>query len=275
MDLPMRFTGTDLGYLNPDDIIPSNINLSTISYVGECLPVPLTVFVSNPRTTVALGSEVDDPVGLDSSDATRDQGWATLDTVLIRLNTSSTPSGRFPVYSNRTLPDGWAMIGYDAAVCVQRYESWVVETYNASIASPSILRIVGKGNGSTPLFPSGTIRGTPIDNTRYLNTTGKDSMFSLANHGALVRMWHSINLYRYYQSSEAVGPAVPPTYNIFSNLDILRRLFLSPEELERMGTLNSLQTSTPFPARSLARFMLYHSLRGRDTSSHKCTPMRH
>jgi len=39
MDLPTEFTNPDLNVLQANDTIPSNINSSTISYIGEFLPV--------------------------------------------------------------------------------------------------------------------------------------------------------------------------------------------------------------------------------------------
>ena len=173
--------------------------------------------MSNPRTAVAL-EDASAPVGLDTvhiDSLADDQGWATLTTVFIRLDTGDTPSGNFPVYADLSDTHSNLTIGYDAAVCVQRYESWIVETYNASITSPSILRIVGKGNGSTPLLPSGNIRGTPIENTRYLNITGKYDAFSSAGREATKRMLTDLNLYAAYQSNDAVRLAVSPRTTLF------------------------------------------------------------
>ena len=113
------------------------------------------------------------------------QGWTSVETVLVQLNSSFTPSGRFPVYSNSEEKTG---IGFDAAVCVQRYEPWVIEAYNASTGSPSALRVVGKGDDSNPLLPSGNIQGTRAVNTRYLNKTGKDGVFFSAHGNSLNRM---------------------------------------------------------------------------------------
>jgi len=94
------------------------------------------------------------------------------------------PRGRFPVYFNWTWPGESGLVsrmGYDAVVCVQKYEPWVIETYDTSIRSASALCSVGGGNGSTPLSPDGTVRGAPIaDVTRNPNTTGKDLAFSVA-----------------------------------------------------------------------------------------------
>jgi len=145
----------------------------------------------------------------------------TVETVFIHLNTSFTPSGRFPVYSNQTTSldqygenfTKWFQIGHDAAVCVQKYEPWIIEAYNASTGSSFALLIVGRGNDGASLSPSGNIRGTRIANTRYLNATGKDTAFIKAYEKSTVRMGEaSLN-----QSSSivpvaptpVVGPVVP------------------------------------------------------------------
>ena len=145
-------------------------------------------------------------------DAIGDQGWMAVETVLIRLNTSFTPSGRFPVYSNESLPDANGVetrIGYDAAVCVRRYEPWIIEAYNASVGSPSALRIVKKGYGSALPSPSGFIHGTPIVGTRNLNTTGKNPAFYVAHDNSINQMVKDNGRDLFYVPSPTVGPIVP------------------------------------------------------------------
>ena len=78
------------------------------------------------------------------------KGWVSLEHVLIRLNTTYTPNGTFPVLSAQSIPDGAGKptyIGYDAAVCLQLFEPWVVEVYN-STTGLSTVRITGKGAGN-------------------------------------------------------------------------------------------------------------------------------
>jgi len=81
------------------------------------------------------------------------QGWTTVETALIRLNTSFTPSGRFPVFSNDRLDANRVetRIGYDAAICVERFEPCIIEAYNTSVGLPAwiILRVVDKGYSVT------------------------------------------------------------------------------------------------------------------------------
>jgi hypothetical protein len=147
-----------------------------------------------------------------------DQGWTTVETVLIRLNTSFTPSGRFPVYSNTSLPDANGVetrIGYDAAVCVQKYEPWFIEAYNTSIGSPTLLRIVEKCYSNTSL-PSGHIRGGPIVNTRDLNTTGKNPAFFVAHDNSINQMVKDNGRDRDYVPSPTVRRVVPSSRTTFS-----------------------------------------------------------
>ena len=167
------------------------------------------------RTAAILS---DDGIGvrLDSSlDDTSPTGLWIVETVIVRFMASYTPSGRYPVYFNRNwtsdpeIPQ--ATYGYDAAVCVQKYEPWIIETYNTSITSPSAMQIVGKGDGSVSLSPSGSIRGTPMEGTRYLNMTNKLTTFSEALSNSVSRM-SDINSDRFdrYKPSGNVGPIVPP-----------------------------------------------------------------
>ena len=144
---------------------------------------------------------------LDTGNA--DQGWTTVETVLVRLNTSYTPSGRFPIHSSESVPDAngtETRIGYDAVVCVEKYDPWIVEAYNTSVGSPTILRIVESGYGNTSL-PSGKIQGYPIQNTRYLNTTNKNSAFYVAHDNSINQMVKDNGRDLFYVPSPTVGLA--------------------------------------------------------------------
>ena len=71
----------------------------------------------------------------------------TMENILVRLNTTFAPKGTFGTRSNHSIPnkDGFAtFIGYDAAVCLELYEPWIVEVYNSSVGFPSSMRIVDK-----------------------------------------------------------------------------------------------------------------------------------
>jgi len=217
MDLPPELTKPDLSLLTPKDAIPPNINSSEISYLGEFLLTQLTLFTSHPCTTAGWHHS-----GFSATfhtvipNITGGQRWAAVDTVLVRLNTSLTPSGQFPVYSDKP-PQGYdwpgTRLGFDAAVCVQSYEPWIIEAYNATTGPPHALGIVGKVNASTPLSPSGSIRGARIANIGFLNTTGKDTVFEEAHTNSYNRMLDVNNdqghSWGYCAPTPAVGPAVP------------------------------------------------------------------
>jgi len=169
----------------------------------------------NLRTTVEVGSGGEGVVNDFDYNLMKDvhpsgtQGWTTVETVVIRLDTGSAPSGRFPVSLNQTLPNSdwiWSVVGYDAAVCVQKYEPWIIETYNTSIGSPPYaFGIVKNENSGTSLS---RIRGPSIvGSTRYLNITGKDPAFNRARSIALYRMWNLVN---YLGSDFIPSPTVSP-----------------------------------------------------------------
>ena len=98
----------------------------------------------------------------------------------------------------------------DAAVCLQKYEPWIIEMCKSSITHPSTLRVVGKGSDSTPLTPSGNIQGTPIANTRYLNLTGKGTTLFRAHENAVLEMQDDNDRHGSYAVTTAVGPVAPP-----------------------------------------------------------------
>jgi len=104
------------------------------------------------------------------------------------------------------------MVGHDAAVCVQKYEPWIIEVYNTSTGSSFVfLGVVGKGDGSTSLSPSGDIRGAQITNARYLNATGKDFVFT-AYHRNSIYQFDDANKYGdayYCFPTPTVGPIMP------------------------------------------------------------------
>jgi len=74
--------------------------------------------------------------------------FITMENILVRLNTSYAPHGTFAVNGSDSVPDkdgSPTFIGYDAAVCLELYEPWVVEVYNSSVSFPSSIRIVDNG----------------------------------------------------------------------------------------------------------------------------------
>lgn len=77
-----------------------------------------------------------------------DTGFVSFEVVLVRLNTTFAAQGQFPILGD-TIPDQNGKptnIGYDAAVCIELFEPWVVEVYNSTVGAPTTLRIVEKKN---------------------------------------------------------------------------------------------------------------------------------
>lgn len=108
------------------------------------------------------------------------KGWVTLENIIVRLNTTYTQSGKFSRYGDEILDAAGnpTYIGYDAAVCLELFEPWILETYNSTVGLPNSLRIVDKAN---EVRDQNTERltehnyGTPLADLnvkRQLNSTG-------------------------------------------------------------------------------------------------------
>ena len=106
-------------------------------------------------------------------------GWVGAETVLIRLNNTFAPSANFPIWSADPIEDasGFTQIGYDAVVCVEMYEPWIVQIYNSSLGVPTTITIVDK-SATTDFETDDGNTGPRLDSyTRALNSTGKDFVF--------------------------------------------------------------------------------------------------
>ncbi|KAJ6543867.1 hypothetical protein B0H19DRAFT_1168706 [Mycena capillaripes] len=119
------------------------------------------------------------------------KGFMSIETLLVRLNTTYTPNGKFLTHSDLSVPDisgQNTFIGLDAAVCLELYEPWVLETYNNSIGVPTTIRIVNKGNTivdvNTAEFKETNIGSPLTDPTlkRQLNSTNLFDVYDVA-HG--------------------------------------------------------------------------------------------
>lgn len=102
--------------------------------------------------------------------------------MLVRLNTTYAVNGTFGILGNTSVPDkdGRAtFVGYDAVVCLELYEPWVLEVYNSSIGLPNSIRVVDKAatvrsnqsNGLRTERRLGDAIGNPLIG-RVLNSTG-------------------------------------------------------------------------------------------------------
>ncbi|KAF9268361.1 hypothetical protein L218DRAFT_854066 [Marasmius fiardii PR-910] len=116
-------------------------------------------------------------------------GWISIETLLVRLNEAFAPQGKFQAMSNGTVnttitddqgqkKDVQARIGYDAAVCLELFEPYVLEVYNSSIGMPTTRGIISKGghiaddvvDGVSQTFLKGGFI-TDRSATRELNST--------------------------------------------------------------------------------------------------------
>jgi len=109
-------------------------------------------------------------------------GWVSVETVLVRLRNSSALNATFPLW--RADSEGsTTYIGYDAVACVEMCEPWIVQVYNSSLGIPTTMAIVGK-SGTTDFETGDVNRGPHLDSyTRTLNSTGKDSVYSVMYAG--------------------------------------------------------------------------------------------
>ena len=105
------------------------------------------------------------------------RGFITIEHVLVRLNTSYAPAGKFLRTSNISVPDASGnptFIGYDAAVCLQLFEPWLVEMYNSTTSLPSSTRLIEYGNVTQQSGPGERRKGPPLTNpnvSRQLNSS--------------------------------------------------------------------------------------------------------
>ncbi|KAJ7590809.1 hypothetical protein C8J56DRAFT_1003458 [Mycena floridula] len=100
-------------------------------------------------------------------------GWVSIESVLVRLNTSYTPNGIFSLLSSQALPTG-------DGICLQLYEPYVLETFIGD-GSPYSTSIASKGKSIVDIDPgekntNGPRLGVPIMQ-RELNSTGLAGVF--------------------------------------------------------------------------------------------------
>jgi hypothetical protein len=104
-------------------------------------------------------------------------GFITIEHVLVRLNTSYAPAGKFLRTSDISVPDkngAPSFIGYDAAVCLQLFQPWILETYNSTIGLPISVRLVEPWNIVRDMNTRERRKGPPLTETnvsRQLNSS--------------------------------------------------------------------------------------------------------
>ncbi|KAJ7727962.1 hypothetical protein B0H16DRAFT_1894322 [Mycena metata] len=171
LEVPLDTTAA----MQPNDTFPAALNASDIALAS--LFSDNGVAHSFKSVPISMGAD--------------GNGFVSIEILLVRLNTTNTPNGTFLTHSDIPVPDITGkntFIGYDAAVCLELYEPWVLETYNNSIGVPITMRIVNKGNtilnANTTQFEEINIAPPLTDPTlkRYLNSSNLGTVYDVA-HG--------------------------------------------------------------------------------------------
>jgi hypothetical protein len=127
-------------------------------------------------------------------------GWTAALLALIRLDTTFAPQGDFPVYAhnvrdpykNHTI----AQIGYDAVVCIERYEPWIVETYVTKNGPKTTELVDRKGSLNYQNAPGTSNRTAERLNhkdlasaSRNLTSANKMIPFQVASNNSVFGIW--------------------------------------------------------------------------------------
>ncbi|KAG6828760.1 hypothetical protein H0H92_006839 [Tricholoma furcatifolium] len=154
-------------------MVPFNITQTLLP--GDSAPSSLNI------SDIALGG-------------TGGNGFISVEEVLVRLNTTYAPNGTFAVESSQSVPDAQGnptRIGYDAAVCVEVFEPWIVNVYNSStVGQPNSISIVGPGNEVESVNATEKLVGPPLSTTdpnaaRQLNSSDMASVYEIAHDNAV------------------------------------------------------------------------------------------
>ena len=164
--------------VSPNDTLPSGVSEEDLAYVcAFVLCAGISIFSTDlaPAWFEDDGTahSFDSHIPITSESGNR---WVGIETVLVRLNQAYALNATFPVWNTHPPMDlvDSRIIGYDAVVCVEMYEPWIVQIYNSSLGVPTTMAIVGK-SASTDFETDYGNRGQRLDSyTRALNSTGKD-----------------------------------------------------------------------------------------------------
>jgi hypothetical protein len=182
LSLPDAFKTPTIAFLSPNDTLPSGVSEEEVAYIGAFVSCAgISIFSADP----APAGFLDNGVAHSFHSAVPDngkagEGWFGVETALVRLNNSYTPNASFPVWSADAIVDASGFssrIGYDAVVCVERVEPWIVQIYNSSLGVPTTMNIVSK-SASTDFETDYGKKGSHLDSyTRALNSTGKAAAY--------------------------------------------------------------------------------------------------
>ncbi|CAG8679811.1 6406_t:CDS:2, partial [Acaulospora colombiana] len=167
-------------FLQNNDTVPENIDLSQIGLVGAWSNNGVGELNSSRLSLISIQTWLAHSFKSTPLEyGAKGNGWVELDVMMVRLETLYAPGGTFKVRSE----DGIRTVGFDAAVCVEAIEPWVVDTYNATTGRVTTLKVVGKGDLSTVHLNYGKQKNRSIKGLSMgVNSTGKLEVFGLA-HG--------------------------------------------------------------------------------------------
>jgi len=149
LPLPDEFKTPNSLYLAPNDTLPSSVNEEDLAYIGAFvmfagISISSTDLAAAGFADTGMAHSFDNSMPITSKSG---NGWIGIETVLVRLNSFYADNTSFPVWGNRPVVAGskfYDTIGYDAAVCVEMYEPWIVQIYNSSLGVPTTMTIVSK-----------------------------------------------------------------------------------------------------------------------------------
>lgn len=115
-------------------------------------------------------------------------GFVQIETLLVRLNTTYAPNGRFKAFGPRDAFTN-SSIGMDAVVCLEIFEPFVMELYNNTIGEPLSVQVDSKGNviGDVPgrkekkieiKLPKHVVVDDPLKDVVRVNSTGLGGVFA-------------------------------------------------------------------------------------------------
>ncbi|KAK0231351.1 hypothetical protein IW262DRAFT_1262876 [Armillaria fumosa] len=125
-------------------------------------------------------------------------GWISIEWVLVRLNTTYSPNGTFAAYSTESVLDAngtETRIGYDAAVCLELYEPYIVETYNSTTGLPSSTDVISQNKEITDSSAQGApeekrtgkaVTGPNVK--RQLNSTRLQDVYDILHGNSVNQM---------------------------------------------------------------------------------------
>ncbi|KAK0189510.1 hypothetical protein F5146DRAFT_628992 [Armillaria mellea] len=139
-------------------------------------------------------------------------GWISIEWVLVRLNTTYALNGTFAAYSDEYVLNEngrETRIGYDAAVCLELYDPYIVETYNSTTGVPSSTGIISQ---SKEITDSSSVQGAPEEKRtgnplmgsnvkRQLNSTGLKDVYDTLHGNSVNQMLKDNGRDAYYVPS--------------------------------------------------------------------------